>query len=130
MVIATVADQLATALAATGLRTLPYLADNVQPPAILIAYPDITFDIDFGDEDVWTIPVWLFVSKVSDRAARAEASKYLARTGQYSIKAAIEADKTLAGSVDTLAVKRARPQIATVGLTELLAYEFSVEVFG
>lgn len=131
MILTDVADGIEAAIdAIPGLRILPYLAEKIEPPGCLIGYPDQTYDIDFGDDDTWIIPIWVFVSRVSDRMARKEVSAYISRTGNKSIKTALEADKTLGGACDTLAVKRAQAKITTIGGTELLAIEFTLEVFG
>lgn len=125
------ADGIGAAVASIpGLQVVPYVADRVDPPALVVGYPQVQFDIDFGDDDTWLLPVYVFLTKVTDQSVRGQISDFIARTGPYSVKSLIESDKTLGGSCDTVAVKRARPGTAIVAGTELVSIEFTLEVFG
>lgn len=131
MILNNVADGIANAvILIPGLRVVPYVADRIEPPALVVGYPDQMYDIDFGDEDTWTLPVYVFLSKVSDRSVRNDVSAYMSRSGAYSIKTAVESSRTLGGACDTVAVKRARPGTAMVAGIELLSIEFTLEVIG
>ena len=131
MILANVADGIAAAvIAIPGLRVVPYVADRVEPPALVVGYPDQSYDIDFGEDDTWILPVYVFLSRASDRSTRESVSAYISRSGAYSIKTAVESDRTLGGACDTVAVKRARPGTAMVAGIELLSIEFTLEVIG
>lgn len=116
----------------TGLRVYAYPADAVSVPAAVIAFPDeVTYDDTMArGADRVTIPVHVLVGKVSDRASAAKLNAYLAGSGASSIKAAIEADKTLSGAADTTRVTEATVTGVTVGGVELLSATFLVEVIG
>ena len=113
-----------------GLRVYGHPADAVAPPAAIVGLPTIPFDMTFGGANEWTIPVWAIVGRVSDRASRTALCDYVSPIGAKSIKAAIEADKTLAGTCDSVAVTRAEFTTITVAGTEFLAAEFTTEVAG
>jgi hypothetical protein len=101
-------SQVATGLAArlgtiTGLRTYTYQPEQLNPP---FAYPDLTrvqYHRAFAGGDVvmdWTIHV--IVGRYLDRTAHASLDGYLSYDGASSIRAAIEADRTLGGVCQTL----------------------------
>jgi len=116
--------------AVMGLRVYDFPSKHVEPPAAVLSLPETPYDVTLGGRaDEWTFPLWLLVSKADDKAAYKEMVPYLEAEGERSIRAAIEADRTLGGSCDTCAVVNARPQFASVGGVEFLAVEFTVEVF-
>ena len=114
----------------TGLRVYDYQADNVSPPAAVVALPQ-SLDYDHTmarGTDRATFPVHVLVGKVSDRASRDALAAYLAASGAKSIKAAIEADKTLAGAAATTRVMSAAVSVMTVAAVEHLAATFQIDV--
>lgn len=117
-----------TALSAIeGLRVYSYPPDTVQSPAVVIDLPEVEYDRVAGE--TYRFPVWLFIGKASDRIAAKETLDYIDQTKAGSIISALEADRTLAGNCQTLAVTHAQPQIATVAGTVYLAVLFQLEVF-
>lgn len=114
----------------SGLEVKDYNADAVYPPAAVITLPEIIeYDESMGrGTDRCTIPVWVFVGKISERSARDALAAYMSGTGSSSIKSAIEADSDLAGAAHTCRVMTAEPIAATVGGVEYLAAIFNVEV--
>lgn len=89
----------------SGLRVFDYQPDNVMPP---VAYTEIVginyhnamstaYDVDAG--------VIVIVGSVSDRTGQDLLDGYASHSGSSSIRAALEANKTLGGIVDTLVVK-------------------------
>jgi hypothetical protein len=112
------------------LRVYDFPSSKVDPPAAVLSLPETPYDVTLGGRsDVWTFPVWVLVSKADDRSAYKEMIPYLDAEGERSIRAMIEADRTLGGACDTCAVVNARPQFASVGGVEFLAIEFTLEVF-
>lgn len=113
-----------------GLRVHDFPPASVQPPAAVLSLPETPYDVTLGGRsDQWTFPLWVLVSKADDRASYGELTPYLEAEGIRSIRQAIESDRTLGGACDTCAIINARPQIATVGGTEFLAIEFTLEVY-
>ncbi len=112
------------------LRVYDFPSSKVEPPAAVLSLPETPYDVTLGGRaDEWTLPLWILVSKGDDRSAYAEITQYLEAEGERSIRAMIEADRTLGGACDTCAVINARPQFASVGGVEFLAIEFTLEVY-
>lgn len=113
-----------------GLRVYDFPSDRVEPPAAVLSLPETPYDVTLGGRsDELTFPLWVLVAKADDKAAYKEMIQYLEPEGTKSIRAVVEADRTLGGACDTVAVVNARPLFATVGGTEFLAVEFTLEVY-
>ncbi len=132
MILNTVLDALGAAVDnVAGLRVYAYPPDQVAPPAAVVGLPVVPFDLTMrGGSDAWEVPVWVIVGKVSDRASRTALCAYVNRSGASSVKAAIEVDKTLGGTCDSVRVTEAQFTTITVAGTEYLAAEITVEVVG
>lgn len=125
---------------ATNLSTLPnlrvfdYMPDSVTPPVAVVGFPDEwSFDVAMnrGLDEMPNIPIYLLFGKASDRAAQELLSVYVAARGDASVKAAVEADKTLGGACDDLWVSKATDfRIYPVGSSEYLGCRFLVNIVG
>jgi hypothetical protein len=122
-----VADRLATI---PGLRTHGHPADNVQPPAAVVTYPEaITFDSTYArGMDQITLPVIVMVGRVSARSSRDVISAYAAGAGDRSIKQVAESGTYTA--FDTVRVTDAEFDIVSVAGVEYLAATFSLDIAG
>lgn len=96
----------------TGIRAYSEQPRDINLPA---AWPDpmsleIDYDLDMGGSIVMRLRVHLAVVAMAGGIVRAQQAllPYIATTGTYSIKAAIEGDLTLGGKVDTLKVEGVR----------------------
>jgi hypothetical protein len=67
---------------------------------------------------------------MSDRAAQDYLDGLLTASGASSVKTKLEADRTLGGEVSTLRVRSADPIQMSVSGVEMLAYRFSVVLYG
>jgi hypothetical protein len=113
-----------------GLRVYDYPPDSIAEPAAVVNVPTITYDVvGGGGADLASFPIAVLLGRVSDRAARDSIAEYVDREGAKSIKAALEADMTLAGTAKGLRVHGAEPAAMTVGQVEYLAYILTVEVY-
>jgi len=130
--IATIRDELRLALdAIDGLRVQDVVVDSIAPPVAVIGFPDrIEFDVTMRrGADRLLIPVRLYVGRASDRAAQDKLDAYLAPSGVFSIKAAIEDDPTLGGACQTLRVTEASGYgVYDVAGIPYLGVQFVVEV--
>ena len=82
-----------------------YMLGNPTPPTIHLLPEEITYDGAMGrGMDTWTITVQAFVGLVSDVGAQKRLDQMLAPTGATSVKAAVEADRTLGGKCSDLRV--------------------------
>jgi len=132
MVPSTVRSNLKTRLATiTGLRVYDHVPDSVNVPGAVVGQLDITFDASFNRGfDNATCTIILIVGRMSEQAGQSKLDGYLAGTGSTSVKAAIEADVTLQGAVQTLRVTQATAGTVQVSNVDYLAYRYLVELIG
>ena len=93
-------DRLATV---PGLRVFDYQPDAIFPP---VAYPSLT-SIDYhkamgGGMQTYNYTITVITGRTDDRSASDEMDAFASYDGARSIRAAIEADLTLGGVIDTL----------------------------
>lgn len=111
----------------SGLRTSEIDPDQINPPVAIVGVPEIPryhgtmgmgrFEID--------PTVTVLVSATLDRVGQLQLAGYANPTGATSIRAAIEADKTLGGVVDDCFVISFRP----LGRTEVGALGYYGGIF-
>jgi hypothetical protein len=120
---------LATRLATiSGLRTSSTQPDNPNPPIAVIIPDNTRYDDTFGrGMDTTTFRIILIVSRAAEKYAQKKLDTYVSTTGSTSIKAAIEGDRTLGGTVFDCRVTEMRNygQIS-VGDVTYLGCEFIV----
>ena len=131
MIPSTVRANLKEALSPILSRIFDYVPDQVPAPCGVIGNITITFDeaqnrgLDMGEVDVLVI-----VSRMNERGAQDKLDGFLAGSGAGSVKAALEADKTLSGALATLRVIRAAPITIEVAGVTYFAYQYEVVVHG
>jgi hypothetical protein len=132
MVPSTVRTNLKNRLATiSGLKTYESIPDSVNVPGAIVGQLDLNFDYTFNrGYDQATCTILLIVGRMSESAGQAKLDGYLASTGSTSVKAAIEADKTLSGAVQTLRVTTATAGSVQVASIDYLAYRYVVELIG
>lgn len=89
-----------------GLRTSEYVKDQINPPMAVVGVPNIeNYRTAFQRGTFLIRPeVYILVSNVLDRVGQAALAGYADATGDTSIVAAIEGDRTLGGRVDDCVV--------------------------
>jgi hypothetical protein len=93
--------------------------------------PPFTFDIDNARGlDQATVDIYVIVQRLSDRAGQDKLDAYLAGSGSSSIKTAIEGDRTLGGTVDTLRVTGAESGTYTSQDNLFLSYRYRLTIWG
>jgi hypothetical protein len=121
--------------AIAGLQCLPALTDAIDPPTLAPSELEFQYNLTFQGggvaltEAMYT--VGLFVSRGDTDEGRSLLVDYLAPSGASSVKAALEADRTLGGAAKTLIVERVRGayRIYTIGATDLLGALIDVRVW-
>lgn len=94
------------AAAVPDLNATPYAPDSMELPAFYPGESEIDFDMTFGagvDEGIVTC--YVMTSAAEDESGQKLLDEFLGR-GARSIKAALEADRTLGGAVADLRVRR------------------------
>lgn len=115
----------------SGLRVYDIVPDTIVPPCAIIGQLDLTFDTNNARGlDTANVDVMVVVQRFSERSGQNLLDKLLAGSGESSIKAAIEADRTLGGAVDTLRVTSAQSGVYQSADVEYLSYRYQVTIFG
>lgn len=126
---------------ADALRTIPdvevnpYAAVQPNPPGIQIIPPACLYDYSMGAMiqglNEWTFIVQGFVALNSDIGAQRTLDLLCNPSGVSSVKAALEADTTLGGTVEKLRVTEHSPgrQVEPVAGNPLLLVEWRVLVY-
>ncbi len=131
MIPSTVRTNLKTALSSVVTRVFDYVPDQVPAPCGVVGNITITFDeaqnrgVDMGEVDILVI-----VSRMNERGAQDKLDTYLAGSGSGSVKAALEADRTLGGAIATLRVTRAAPITLEIAGVTYFAYQYEVTLHG
>lgn len=102
----------------SGLRVSDVSPGQINPPCAVIGVPAVTnYHATFGSARMTLddLSVTVLVSAAYDRAGQKKLAGYANPTGATSVKAAVEADKTLGGTVDDCVVLSFRP----LGLEEV-----------
>lgn len=114
-----------------GLTALAYIPELVNPPIAIIDQLEIDFDAaNARGLDMAHVDVVLIVQRMDVQSAQSALDDYLAGTGASSIKAVIEADKTLAGACSTLRVLSANPGTYISQGVDFLAYRYRIAIYG
>lgn len=114
-----------------GLRTAATVPDSPNPP-IAMVFPDgIVFDTTFArGMDEYRYTVLVLVGRADERSAQNRLDSFCNPSGEYSVKQALEADKTLGGAAFDLRVQEMRNYGQTpVGEVTYLSAEWSVVVY-
>lgn len=94
MITSDVMDELAAAVRTVGSlqgRTYAYPVEQLTPPAAIIPYPDVDYDLTMArGADGMEFSVVVLTSPVSDRAGRDRLLAYIDGAGAESVKAAVE----------------------------------------
>lgn len=131
MNVSSVRDGLKTRLATvSGLRVSDIIPDKVNPPCAIVGQLDFTFDIDNARGlDIATCDVYVIVQRFDARSAQNKLDEYLG-SGSKSIKSAIEGDRTLGGTVNTLRVTSAEAGTYIEGEVTFLSYRYRLTIWG
>lgn len=129
--LAEIADGLETRLATiTGLRVFDHVPDVFAPPCAFV-FPDSVeyWNAFSGGDPEHTYTVTVVTGRNSDRANQRSLYAYMAYDGASSVRAAIEADRTLGGVVQTLLVERAdNVRMISQGEANYLAADFRCRI--
>jgi len=130
-----VRDGIKTAINITGLRVYDTIPDGLVPPALVIGQLSLTWQYVLANTlDTATIDLILITGRMSERSAQDYLDSFLAPTGSTSIKAKLDAAPTLpkasVATVSTSRVVSATPISVSVSGVEMLAYRYSMELYG
>jgi hypothetical protein len=133
----TIADRRAALAAAaasiSGLRSLAYMPDAVNPPQAVVLDGDTVYDADSDGSGAngatYHFTVIVFAGRVAERSADTFLDTLREPSGATSMKATIEGATGVAAVCDWVVVTKAGPtQKTMVGETEYLAAAWDVEM--
>ena len=132
MIISDVREGIKTNLSSIdGLRCYDLVPDVIVPPCVAVGQLDFTFDLNNARGlDQANLDVFVIVQRFSERTGQDKLDKYLAGSGDSSIKAAIESDRTLGGACNTLRVTSAESGTYQTGDIDYLSYRYRLTVWG
>jgi len=114
-----------------GMRIYELIPTPAVAPAAIVGQLDFTFDLNNARGlDQANLDVVVLVQRFSERSGQNDLDKYLAGSGDYSIKAAIESDLTLGGACSTLRVTAAQAGTYSSGDIEFLSYRYNLTGWG
>ena len=115
----------------SGLRVYELIPEPITPPCAVVGQLDFTFDIDNARGlDQANVDIYVIVQRFSERAGQDKLDGYLAGTGATSIKAAIEGDRTLGGTCQTLRVIGAESGTYDSQSVIFLSYRYRLTIWG
>jgi hypothetical protein len=112
----------------SGLRVVDTIPDVINPPVAIPALIEVRYHGAQQQGMVeHTVTVSLVVARISERTAQQTLYGYLSSSGATSVRAAIEADRTLGGVVQTCIVRSgSNIQSVSVGDQTYLVVDFDV----
>ena len=114
-----------------GLRCFDYVPDSLAPPAAVVEPLEIDYDESMNSgTQFYRAFILVIVGRMSDRSSQDRLDAYLTDTGATSVKAALEADRTLGGACATLQVASSRPREVVVSGVNMIAYRFEARIYG
>jgi len=124
-----IANNLATI---TGLRASAFVPDNPTPPIAVVVPERVDYDAAMHRGlDNYTFKVLVIAQRASERNAQSTLDSYCNVTGTSSVKAAVESDKTLGGSVmDCRVTELTGYGPLAIGDVQYLSATFTVAAIG
>ena len=113
-----------------GLRVVDYLPDQINPPTAIMTVDSVTYHRAFGMGDpVYQFTITVIVARASERVAQQKLDAFLAYSGTQSVRAAVEADKSLGGAVQQAIIDRGgNVQALTVNEVAYVTVDFTAIV--
>lgn len=124
-------DAIAQSLAKIpGLRVADHLPEAVSPPMAVIQIQSVAYHRAMrGGSSEWKYVISLVAGRMGDRAAQRTLDSWMSWDGPQSIRAAIEADRTLTGNCQSLIIEdmiTIRP--LAIGDAQYLTCEFNLTI--
>jgi hypothetical protein len=106
-------------------RSYPYPVESINPPCAVVGYPDV-YDYDLTarrGSDRMSLPVWLILGRVVERATRDAVSSLLA---EGTVKAALDGD--LDGTCQSCRVQGLTLETVSVAGLDYLALRLTLDI--
>lgn len=133
-----VAAGLEAAAESTGLNAMDHVPDELPNTAFYVGEMDVEVNRTFGSRsgtrrgtDQGVVTCRLLVARSTDKAALKKVREYMSGSGVKSLVQAIQADRSLGGSVDDSMVRSVRGnRMFDVGARKFYGIEIDVFVIG
>lgn len=114
-----------------GLRVSEHVPEQINPPAAIITRAEVDYTQNMsGGLTEWSMQVQLVAGRMADQQSQRQIDDWLSYDGEYSVRAAIEADRTLGGNCQTSRVVSADALSSiTIGDSEYIGVTIAVTVF-
>ena len=114
----------------SGLRSSDTIPELVNPPFAIVALNNVDYDTTFRRGlDTYSFTVTVVVGRADARSGQNNLDQYAASSGTYSVKSAIELDRSLGGVANDVRVTGlSNYGNLTIGETNYLAAEWAVTV--
>ena len=115
----------------SSLTVFGFVPDSIEPPTAVVGVVDnIEYDSTMArGADTYSIPVFLYVSRINAQDSQDTLDAFLASTGSSSVKAQVESDITLGGEAQSVRVVEADNYgVYTINNIDYLGCEFTIEV--
>ncbi len=115
----------------SGLRTSAELIDNPTPPIALVSLESIDYDLAMHQGlTQYNFLITVIVGRSAEREMQRKLDSYCQPTGAYSVKSAVESNRTLSGEIYDLRVI-STGSIGSIQINDqtYLAAEFTVTVY-
>ena len=115
----------------SSLTVFGFVPDSIEPPTAVVGVVDnIEYDTSMArGADTYSIPVFLYVSRIDAQDSQDTLDAFLASSGSSSVKAQVESDITLGGQAQSVRVVEADNYgVYTINNIDYLGVEFMIEV--
>lgn len=120
---------IAAAIEATGVKSTPYVTDQVNTPQAVVVRGEINYNHTFDPTHAYTYTIRVYATRTNPAYAQEFLDDLADPDHAKSIKTAVETDEALAALIQHVSVTTASiTQTATVGETEYLFVDFTTEV--
>ena len=114
-----------------GLRVSEQVPEQINPPAAVITRATVDYTQNMGGGlTEWSMQVQLLAGRMADQQSQRQIDAWLSWDGPQSVRAALEADRTLGGNCQTSRVTTADALSSIlVGDSEYIGVTLAVTVF-
>jgi len=114
-----------------GLRVSEQVPEQINPPAAVITRATVDYSVNAnGGLTEWSMQVQLVAGRMADQQSQRQIDAWLSWDGPQSVRAALEADRTLGGGCQTSRVTSADAlSTIQVGDSEYIGVTLNVTVW-
>ena len=114
-----------------GLRVSEMVPEQINPPAAIITRATVDYSLNAaGGLTEWDMQVQLVAGRMADQQSQRQIDAWLSWDGAQSVRAALEADRTLGGNCQTSRVTGADALVSIqVGDSDYVGVTLSVTVW-